>query len=371
MKVLITGADGFIAKNLRLFLKENSNYDIINFSKKNSQSELYDLVAKSDFIFHLAGVNRSKNPEEFNLGNEDMTLKLCEAIKKCKKKIPIVYSSSIKVDEKTPYGLSKLNTENLLSDFGKKYKNQVYIYRLPNVFGKWCKPNYNSVVSTFCHNIIHDIPITINNSEDLINLVYIDDVINDFLKLINNFKKDIDFINYKSINPVYQITVGELAKQISSFKKNRASSLLGCFGKELTRALYSTYISYLSKEEFSYPIKQQIDQRGTFMEMLKTSNCGQFSCFTLLPQMTRGNHYHHSKTEKFLVIQGHALFKFLNLDTLDTYEKTVKSNNPVIIDTIPGWAHSIKNIGDEEMVVMLWANEIYDPLRPDTHKYKI
>jgi len=371
MKVLITGENGFIAKNLKIFLKERSDIKILKYSKNNKTSELVDIIDKVDFIFHLAGVNRSENLQDFTIGNENLTYELCEAIRKANKKIPVIYSSSIQADLDNPYGVSKHKAENLLFNLEKEEDNPVYIYRLPNVFGKWCKPNYNSVVATFCYNISRDIPINIDNQEDLITLVYIDDVINDFVMIMDNLKKKSETDNYQSVSPLYNITVGNLAKQLYAFKEIRNSNIIERVGKGLIRALYSTYISYLPKKQFSYSLKAHKDQRGSFVEMLKTPDCGQFSCFTILPNVTRGDHYHHSKTEKFLVINGNALFKFYNLNTLETYEIKVNGDNPEIVESIPGWAHNITNIGKEEITVMLWANEIFDNSKPDTYKNKI
>jgi len=370
MKVLITGSNGFIAKNLKLFLKERSDINIFTFSKENDISELRRIVNEVNFIFHLAGVNRTEKKEDFIEGNEELTQELCNAIKKTNRKIPLIYSSSIQSKLDNPYGISKNNTENIISIFSEDYKNPVFIFRLPNVFGKWCKPNYNSVIATFCYNIIRDIPITINNSEVILNLVYIDDVIKAFIKVMDNPKTTTQIKSYKSVKQLYQITVGNLAKQLYAFKQMRNSNILERVGKDLIRALYSTYVSYLPEQQFSYPIKSYNDSRGIFMEMLKTPDCGQFSCFTVLPNITRGNHYHHSKTEKFLVIKGHACFKFFQLDTSKTYELIVNSDKPEIVESIPGWAHSITNIGKEEMTVMLWSNEIFDHSNPDTFRSK-
>lgn len=371
MKVLITGSNGFIAKNLKLFLKERSDIDIFTFSKENDISELSRIVNEVDFIFHLAGVNRTEKKKEFIEGNEKLTQELCKAIKITSRKIPIIYSSSIQSKLDNPYGISKNNTENIISSFSEDFKTPVFIFRLPNVFGKWCKPNYNSVVATFCYNIIRDIPININNSEVILNLVYIDDVIKEFINVMDNSETIAEIKNYKSVTPLYQITVGNLAKQLYAFKQMRNSNILERVGTDLIRALYSTYVSYLSEQQFSYPIKAYNDTRGSFMEMLKTPDCGQFSCFTVLPNITRGNHYHHTKTEKFLVIKGQACFKFFQLDTSKTYELKVNSDKPEIVESIPGWAHSITNIGKDEMTVMLWSNEIFDHSNPDTFENEI
>ena len=371
MKVLITGANGFVGKNLKLFLKERSDIEIFSFSKEDNSSLLLDLICKVDFIFHLAGVNRSNNPKEFISGNEVLTQKISDAVKKTTRRIPIIYTSSIQAKLDTPYGASKRNAENILLNLYQDFKIPVHIFRLPNIFGKWSKPNYNSVVSTFCYNITRDIPIHINDPNDLVSLVHIDDVIKHFIKIMDEKEKNLNSKDFKFVKPSYDITVGDLAKQFYAFKEMRNSSILERVGTGLVRSLYSTYISYLPHQKFSYPVKIHNDPRGRFIEMLKTQDSGQFSFFTVSPNITRGEHYHHCKTEKFLVIKGSACFKFFNLDTAETYELIVYGDKPEIVESIPGWAHNIKNIGNDEMMVMLWANENFDSSNPDTFSYQI
>jgi len=370
MKVLITGSNGFIGKNLKLFLKERTDIEIISFNKEHDASSLTSILKNVDFIFHLAGVNRSDNSDDFYIGNTNFTKNLCDAIREANCKIPIVYTSSIQADQNTTYGLSKLGAEELLLNLNKDFKVPVHIFRLPNVFGKWSKPNYNSVVSTFCHNIIRDIPIQIENESTIIELVYIDDVIKKFIELIDSSGKTINPSGYTLISPSFKITLGELAKQLYAFKKMIKSKILESVGTGLIRALYSTYVSYLPTEKFSYPISQMKDSRGSFTELLKTKNCGQFSYFTSHPGVTRGDHYHHSKTEKFVVVKGKACFKFFHMDTKIKYELNINSDNPEIVETIPGWSHNITNTGEEELIVMLWSNEIFDPANPDTFSHQ-
>lgn len=371
MKVLITGANGFVGKNLKLFLKERSEIEIFSFLKEDNSSLLFDLICKVDFIFHLAGVNRANDPKEFISGNEVLTQKISDAVKKTNRKIPIIYTSSIQAKLDSPYGLSKRNAENILLNLYQDFKIPVHIFRLPNIFGKWSKPNYNSVVSTFCYNITRDIPIHVNDPNDLVSLVHIDDVIKHFIKIMDEKEKNLNGKDFKFVKPSYEITVGNLAKQLCAFKEMRNSSILERVGTGLVRSLYSTYISYLPHQKFSYPVKMHDDPRGSFIEMLKTQDSGQFSFFTVLPNIIRGEHYHHCKTEKFLVIKGSACFKFFNLDTKETYELIVYGDKPEIVESIPGWAHNIKNIGNDEMMVMLWANENFDASNPDTFSYQI
>ncbi|OFS87265.1 capsular biosynthesis protein [Oligella sp. HMSC05A10] len=364
MKVLITGANGFIGKNLQLHLSERNDVDVLCFTRELSESDLHQMVDAADLVFHLAGVNRPKDPAEFQEGNTDLTNDLCDALQMAGKTIPVIYSSSIQAAVDNPYGLSKREAENALLDFAKSTNSPVFIYRLANVFGKWARPNYNSAVATFCHNISQDLPIQINDPNALINLVYIDDVVESFLQVMDGKLTQSGFVD---IAPQYQITVGDLADQIRAFKTSRDSLITENVGYGLVRALYSTYVSYLKPGQFKYSVPKYGDDRGVFVEMLKTKDAGQFSFFTAHPGITRGGHYHHSKTEKFLVIKGKACFRFRHMITGEFYELYTSGEHPEIVETVTGWTHDITNIGDDEMVVMLWANEIFDREKPDTY----
>jgi len=250
----------------------------------------------------------------------------------------------------------------------KDTQSPVYLYRLPNVFGKWCKPNYNSAVATFCNNIANDLPIQINDPAALIRLVYIDDVLDGFMRLLDERPAGVARCE---VSPEYSISVGELAAQIGQFKAGRESMVIEAVGTGLTRALYATYLSYLRPETFSYTLPVHADLRGRFVEMLKTRDSGQFSFFTAHPGITRGGHYHHTKNEKFLVIQGRARFGFRHVITGETYEILTDGEMPQVVETVPGWSHDIENIGSNEMIVMLWANEIFDRNHPDTITHKV
>lgn len=370
MKILITGSDGFIAKNLKMRLSENKIFQIICFSRSNDSSQLASLVKNVDFIFHLGGVNRPDDEKEFAADNIEFTRQLSCAVadvaKSTGKKIAVVFASSVQATQATPYGRSKYNAERILRDVEADYGIPVYIFRLSNVFGKWCKPNYNSVVATFCYNIARDLPIKIFDSEAAIPLVYVDDVIETFIQLIEGRAPMGQKDGFFSIEKQYSLTVGELASQIRVFKESRDTLITDRVGKGLMRALYSTYLSYLPPSSFSYSIPAHRDARGVFVEMLKTPDCGQFSFFTALPGITRGGHYHHTKTEKFLVIKGFARFRFRHMDSGEEFEIVSSGDEPEIVETAPGWTHDITNTGLEEMIVMLWANEIFDPARPDT-----
>ncbi len=370
MKVLITGAGGFVGKNLQLHLAERKDVQVVCFTRDHSVEQLPALLEGMDFVFHLAGVNRPQDPQEFATGNAELTQSLCRAIgdiaKATDKKVPIVYTSSTQAGRDNPYGNSKRGAEEALQAAAASHGIPVHVFRLPNVFGKWCRPNYNSAVATFCHNIARDLPIQVNDPAALVTLVYVDDVIERFVQLMDGADATVDADGFAAVTPQYTITVGELARQIRSFKDSRNTLMTDRVGTGLVRALYSTYVSYLPPESFAYTVPQHGDARGVFVEMLKTPDAGQFSFFTAHAGITRGGHYHHSKTEKFLVIKGQARFKFRHMHTGETHELLTSGDKSEIVETVPGWTHDITNIGTEEMVVMLWANEVFDRARPDT-----
>lgn len=367
-KVLVTGAEGFIGKNLCISLSENKDISVVKFTRKSQLSSLNEMVKDVDFIFHLAGTNRPQLDSDFTVGNADLTAELCNAIRHSDRKIPIIFSSSIQAESVKPYGTSKLQAEMHLLNLHTEIGNACYIYRLPNVFGKWCRPNYNSVVATFCHNIINEQPIQIDDPSFVLNLVHINDVISSFLDTFSANHQDKTYIN---ISTSYKITLGDLAERLYKFKESRESLLTEDVGIGLNRLLYSTYISYLEPEQFSYPVAMHSDSRGVFVEMLKTKTSGQFSYFTAKPGVTRGGHYHHVKTEKFLVLSGQARFGFKNISTNDFFEKFTSGNKAEIVETIPGWSHNITNVGSDELVVMLWANEVFDRDFPDTIPHSV
>ncbi|NVZ25739.1 SDR family oxidoreductase [Pseudomonas gingeri] len=363
MKVLITGANGFVGQNLIAHLNERADIEVLRFTRDDPRDSLPDLVRQASCVFHLAGVNRPQDPQEFRIGNTDLTKALCEAVKASGRRIPVLYASSSQAELDNPYGNSKRAAEQLLLALAED-RVPVHIFRLPNVFGKWSRPNYNSAVATFCHNIARDLPIQINDPNARINLVYIDDVIRSFVALMDGERRGTSFV---SVEPQYTITVGELAEQLNAFRSSRQTLITEPVGVGLVRALYSTYLSYLPPESFAYSVPKYGDPRGVFVEMLKTRDSGQFSFFTAHPGITRGGHYHHSKTEKFLVIRGKACFRFRNIVSEEFYELFTTGEQPQIVETVPGWSHDITNVGEDEMIVMLWANEIFDREHPDTY----
>jgi len=363
MKVLVTGANGFIGKNLALRLRELKHSEVLTLVRGDGESAWQAALAQADAVVHLAGENRPINPAAFDTVNTGLTQLLCRTLEYMSKPIPVLFSSSVQAKQDNPYGRSKLAAEEALGQLVHSNGSPVAIYRLPGVFGKWCRPNYNSVVATFCHNKANDLPVQINDAHAHVRLVYIDDVVNTFLQALVEHSTG---LSYPAVLPEYTITLGELSDQIDAFKNCRSTLISERVGTGLTRALYATYVSYLPLDKFTYCLPAHRDARGVFVEMLKTPDAGQFSFFTAHPGITRGGHYHHTKTEKFLVIKGHARFGFRHMITNQVHNLETHGDQPQIVETVPGWSHDITNIGSDEMVVMLWANEIFDRANPDT-----
>lgn len=370
MKVLITGANGFVGKNLQLHLAERPEVQVVCFTRSDDLAQLPAMIQGVDFVFHLAGVNRSLDPAEFVMGNTDLTQALCKVVatvaETTGKKVPVVYTSSKQAAYENAYGDSKRGAEAALLELQRSHGVPVHVFRLPNVFGKWCKPNYNSVVATFCHNIARSLPIQVNDPVAPVTLVYVDDLVERFVQLMDGADAAVDADGFASIAPQYTTAVGELARQFQVFKESRVTLMTERVGTGLMRALYATYVSYRPVDAFAYDVPQYVDDRGVFVEMLKTADSGQFSFFTAHPGVTRGGHYHHSKTEKFLVIKGQARFRFRHMQSGQFHELRTVGDKSRIVETVPGWTHDITNIGPDEMVVMLWANEVFDRNRPDT-----
>ena len=370
MKLLITGAEGFIGKNLQLYLAQRPDVEVLCYTHKNDVAQLSALVAQVDWVFHLAGVNRPQDPKEFVVGNVDLTQALCQALcavaQNTGKKIPVVYTSSIQAQQSNAYGQSKRDAEEILFAAARSHQIAVHVLRLPNVFGKWCRPHYNSVVATFCHNIARALPIEVHDPDAPLSLVYVDDVLAHFGQLLDGADALTQAGGFASVQPQYSTTVGALARQIQAFKDSRVTLMSERVGTGLVRALYATYVSYLPVESFTYALPQHADARGVFVEVLKTPDTGQFSFFTAHPGVTRGGHYHHSKSEKFLVIRGHARFQFRHMHTGQVHTLLTTGDKPEVVETVPGWTHDISNVGESEMLVMLWANEVFERDRPDT-----
>ncbi|MEZ8916192.1 NAD-dependent epimerase/dehydratase family protein [Vibrio lentus] len=362
MNILVTGAAGFIGRNLCVFLNEAGFESIEKITLDDNEQSIVEKVKSADFIYHLAGINRPKNDDDFKKGNTDLTQKIINTLVDAELKTPIVLTSSIQAGLDNPYGASKAGAELAVSKYQKQTGAATYIYRLPNVFGKWCRPNYNSFVATFCHNIVNGIDINIHDPSAPVTLVYIDDVCQALIALLEGNVES----GFKQVPVEYNTTVGEIAYLLNAFKESRDNLITERVGTGLTRALYSTYLSYFEPSKFHYTLPKYGDERGVFCEMLKTKESGQFSFFTAHKGITRGGHYHHTKNEKFLVIKGEALFKFEHVVTGERYELTVNSDEATVVETVPGWSHDVTNIGEEELIVMLWANEIFDREAPDT-----
>ncbi len=365
--ILITVANGFIGKNLVLRLSEFSSVRISTFVRTDNLDLLSELVSKVDAIVHLAGENRPTDPVAFLKVNSELTSSICNRISQkfhaTGRYTPLILASSTQAELNNPYGKSKLAAEMAVQALSEDTGNPCTIFRFPGVFGKWCKPNYNSVVATFCHNIAHGLPIQINDPGASLRLIYIDDVVFGILAALEASSSG--FVR-APLEPEYTTTLSELANYIHAFHESRSSLIIEAVGTGFIKALYATYVSYLPKKRFSYKVPQHADQRGVFVEVLKTQDSGQFSYFTAYPGITRGGHYHHTKTEKFLVIKGEALFRFRHLLTNELVQLRTNGSVPQVVDSIPGWTHDITNIGEDEMVVMLWANENFDKEKPDT-----
>lgn len=370
--ILVTGANGFIGKNLVVRLNELANTTVRTFVRGDDMARFPQIVAQVDAVIHLAGENRPAYKDSFSKVNAGLTSALCDAIKQefatTGRRVPLVLASSTQAERDNCYGRSKLAAEKAVHALAEATGNPCVVFRLPGVFGKWCRPNYNSVVATFCYNLARNLPIQINNPDTSVNLVYVDDVVN---ALLNALEAPLLGYAQAIVEPEFTITLGELAVRIKAFAECRLTLMSERVGAGLVRALYATYMSYLPKENFSYQLQRYADPRGVFVEMIKTPDCGQFSYFTVYPGITRGGHYHHTKTEKFLVIKGEALFRFRHLLTHEFVELRTSGTTPEVVDTIPGWTHDITNVGNDEMVVMLWANENFDREKPDTVARKV
>ena len=366
MNILVTGCDGFIGKNLIFHLKNQASYNVIKLKKNYSYNELKNKILASDIIFHLAGVNRGNSRNYFFKNNYLLTKELCEILKSTNKKKKIIFSSTIHVNLKNHYGISKLKSEKEILKL-KNIKNiSILIYRLPNVFGKWSKPFYNSAVATFCYQVARKKKIEIFSNKEL-KLLYIDDLVKDFLKVIkmNNSKN-----NYRLIKKIYRIKLSKLAFIIKSFL-NETDIFFKRGLNELVKKLYSTYLSFIPIKLASYNISKFEDDRGKFVEFLKFGKYGQISIFTIFPGKFRGNHYHHTKTEKFLVVSGNVKFNFINVTNKRKYSIIVSEKKEKVIITQPGWAHNIKNIGSKTAKIVVWSNEIFNKKYPDTINYKV
>ncbi len=369
MQVLVTGSNGFIGKNLLERLNRIEALIVSTFSRDDAKESLEKKVLEADFIFHLAGINRPENVEAFYKGNAGLTQQIVEAAKKSPKKPPILMTSSTQVENDNDYGKSKREGEVALENYAKESGAVSYIYRLPNVFGKWSRPNYNTVIATWCHNVTREIPLQVNDESVALNLVYIDDVVEHFVRHLDENGRE--GVVFAEVSPVYKKSLGEIKDLLMAFKESRTELTVPRVGRGFERALYATYLSFLPTDKFSYELKGYEDDRGTFYEFVKTLDSGQFSISTTVPGITRGNHYHNSKNEKFLVIKGEASIKHRQIHGDEIIEYKVSDKKMEVVEMIPGYTHDITNTGDTEMVLLLWANETFDREHPDTYFLKV
>lgn len=364
MTIVITGANGFIGKNLIAHLKAHSFENIVAITRTTTNEELVEALTNATFVFHLAGINRPLNEEEFMEGNRDFTEKITTILAEHNASCPILVTSSTQAELSNAYGASKRAGEEVVQRYAAKTGASIYIYRLPNVFGKWCKPNYNSAIATFCHNISRDLEIIINDPSVQLNLVYIDDVIKEFTAALEGNANKVDA--FYEIPQVYRKKLGDIVDLLYSFKESRMKLAIPTMNDAFTKALYSTYLSYLPEDAFSYPLKMNVDARGSFTEFIRTADRGQVSINVSKPGITKGNHWHHTKNEKFLVVSGRGVIRFRQIGSEEVIEYFVSGDKLEVVDIPVGYTHNIENLGETDMVTVMWVNEPFDPLKPDT-----
>lgn len=381
MNILVTGAKGFVGRNLVSQLRniregKAKNYaispdlNVFEYDIDSNPAELDTYCKEADFVFNLAGVNRPKDQSEFMKGNFGFATTLLDTLKKYGNTCPVMISSSTQAALDNPYGESKRAGEQLMFDYAKETGAKVLVYRFPNVFGKWCRPNYNSAVATFCHNIAHDLPIQVNDPSVVMNLVYIDDVVDELIAALSGqeYRKG----DYCEVPVVHTITLGNIVALIKSFKDMPDNLSVPDLGDAFTKKLYSTYLSYLPKEKFAYPLKMNVDNRGSFTEIIRTSDRGQFSVNISKPGITKGQHWHHTKNEKFVVVKGHGLIQLRKIGSEDVVEFEVSGDRIEAVEMIPGYTHNIINLSEtEDLVTFMWCNECFDPDKPDTYFEKV
>ena len=383
MNILVTGAKGFVGKNLCAQLRNIAEgkarwYDVagveivvMEYDVDSTEAELDEYCAKADFVFNLAGVNRPQDPKEFMEGNFGFASKLLDALKRHNNTCPVMISSSTQAALDNPYGESKRAGEELIFGYGEETGARVLVYRFPNLFGKWCRPNYNSAVATFCNNIANGLPIQVNDPSVMMRLVYIDDLVDEMMAALAG--KETREGRYCRVPVEHEIRLGEIVDILYSFRESRTNLEVPNVGDAITKKLYSTYLSYLPAEEFSYPLKMNIDDRGSFTEMLRSASCGQVSVNISKPGITKGEHWHNTKTEKFCVVSGRGVIRFRDEREPNSpvIEKFVSGDKIEVVDIPTGYTHNIENLGDTDMVTIMWCNECFDPMHPETYFDKV
>ena len=364
MNILITGASGFIGKNLIAALMERRDLVLLEVDRDTEEGRMDSYCREADFVFHLAGINRPVDESEFIKGNRDFMSTLLEYLKKHGNTCPVMLSSSIQAELDNAYGKSKREAESLLFDYGEQRGAPILVYRFPNVFGKWSRPDYNSVVATFCHYTARGLPIRVDDPETIMNLVYIDDVVDEMLRALEGHPARRG--RFCEVPVTYSLRLGELAGEILSFGECRKNLSVPDLGNTFIRKLYSTYLSFLPEDDLAYPLVQRQDERGGFAEFIRTPDRGQVSVNVTKPGVVKGNHWHRSKTEKFLVVQGQGVIRLRRIDGEEVLGYPVRGNPLEVVEIPPGYVHQLENTGEEDLVTVMWANEAFDPEKPDT-----
>ena len=369
MKILVTGANGFIGRNLITTLKCRGYDDIFEYDLGVGEDVLETACREAEFVFHLAGVNRPERDEEFVSGNTNFTACLLGLLRAAGNASPVLFTSSIQAVRDNPYGRSKSDCEDIAFSHASQNASEVYVYRLLNVFGKWCRPNYNSVVATFCYNVSRDLPLRIDNPDAELRLVYIDNVVEEFIAALNGAAARDG--KYCAVSTGHSIKLGELASKLTSFQDGRKCLFVPPLYTAFDRALYATWLSYLPHDDVSYALDLKTDERGCLAEFIKSDGSGQMFVSKTKPGITRGNHWHHTKCEKFIVISGSGTIRLRAIDGAEIIERPVSGDAPEVVDILPGYTHSITNTGGTEMITLFWASEIFDTARPDTYFLKV
>ena len=375
--ILITGAGGFVGRNLVERLRCEGYTELLCFERENTDEELRAWAARAAFVYHLAGINRPKDPKEFYDGNADLTTRLLGYLEQAGNTAPILVTSSTQAALDNDYGKSKAQAEQAVFDHETRTGAPAYVYRMPGLFGKWCRPNYNSVVATFCYNVAHGLPIQVRDPAYELPLVYIDDVVDAFVAALDGqVAREFSVPGFCFLSPVHTVTLGRLAELVQGFALARGGGAptlavpdlaAGSFEKKL----YSTYLSYLPQDQFAYPLKMNVDDRGSFTEFLRSPERGQVSVNISKPGIVKGNHWHNSKNEKFLVVRGQAVIRFRQVGTDQVIEYPVSGDKLEVVDIPTGYTHHIENVGQEDLVTVMWANEPFDPAHPDTYFLKV
>ena len=376
MKILVTGAKGFVGKNILLRLKQEGYEDVVPFDIDTPAEVLDAAVKDCDFVLHFAGVNRPKDASEFMSGNFGFTTELLGKLEAANNKASFLITSSIQAALDNPYGKSKKAAEDYIFEYAKRTGAKAFVYRLPNVFGKWCRPNYNSAIATFCNNIARDLPITVNDPNVNMHVVYIDDIADEIVRALrgNPTRGDGAEIDGKfcMVPITHRAKLGEIVEMIRSFKQSRGNlEIADMTVGSLSTKLYSTYLSYLSEDDFSYPLNMHVDERGSFTEFMRTIDRGQVSVNITKPHITKGNHWHHSKNEKYIVVKGRASIRFRKVGDDKVIEYLADGENLKVVDIPTGYVHCIENIGEGDLVTIMWANEPFNPDKPDTYFEKV